>query len=407
MRRSADRAAARPVMAVGCGGAFEMEVKGESHYQEAIRDCVGNLDVGLTADHARSSEFDVRLVREPDNGYDSNAVSVRSMTERTLGYLARPTAEEYAPILDGIGERAVVQCRARAYGRRAGSTGHWNFGIWLDLPGATDLAEALKDISPEGLAYSPGPASSIESTTGYDHADGGTQRMVAVTCPACGAAGDAAAGVGGFRCRSCQNDMWIIGCRRCHQACKIYGSAVGGGALEFRCGNCRAKNTVTKQSLRAINAEVRHVERAEAASGRAAAAAQRAVHARYAEDRQAEATRSTGRVQSRGCIADERPGRRPIPRSTLAVSRWLRHRWSLLGASWPTQPKRRCSSSFLPPPPRGLAAYLPGAKRKHEAQVASANRPSKTPPTACGPRDRPNRSVRAGARGVRGNGGGG
>ncbi len=372
MRRSDDRAAARPVMAVGCGDVFEMEVKGESHYQEAIRDCVGSLDVGLTADHARSSEVDVRLVREPDNGYDSNAVSVRSMTDRTLGYLARPTAEEYAPILDGIGERAVVQCRARAYGRRAESTGHWNFGIWLDLPDATDLAEALKDISPEGMANSPGPASSIESTTGYDHADGGTQRMVAVTCPACGAAGEAAAGVGGFRCRSCQNDIWIIGCRRCHQACKIYGSAVGGGALEFRCANCRAKNTVTKQSLRAINAEVRRVDRAEAASRRAAAAAQRAGQVRRAEGREAEAARSTGRVQSEVASLTkllESTADAPFDFNRLKIGP---AKLEFLPGQLADAGQAPVLESFLPPAPRGLAAHLPGAKRKHDEQVASA-----------------------------------
>src|SRR5262249_11158211 len=125
----------------------------------------------------------------------------------------------------------------------------------------------------------------------------GVGRMVAVSCPACGAAGEAAPGVGGFRCRSCQNDVWVINCRRCHQACTIFGSAVGSGALEFRCGNCRAKNIVDKQRLRAINAEVRRIQRVAAANRREAAQAEKRSLAQRVEGREAEAARRTGYVQ--------------------------------------------------------------------------------------------------------------
>ena len=268
-----------------------MEVKGESHYQEAIRECVADASAEVRSDDACSCEFSVRLVRESENPYDANAVAVRSLTDRTLGHLPRAVARDYAPVLDGLETFAKVECSARAYGRRDRSSDPWNFGIWLDLPDASEFAHAVE------VGYE-----TIRGTNGRDqdaaHADEGMGRMVAVSCPACGAVAEAAPGAGGFRCRSCQNDVWVLNCRRCHEPCTIYASGVGSGALEFRCGNCRTKNTVTKQSLRAINAELRRVERVAAASRRAAATAERQHVAREIEGRQAEAARRTGQVEA-------------------------------------------------------------------------------------------------------------
>jgi hypothetical protein len=106
------------VMFVRCDGAYAVDVAGESHYQEAIGECVAAGPMEITSDSRCSCEFNVRLVREPDNQYDANAVAVRSSTGQTLGHLPRAAAGEFAPVLDRISGLAVVECAARAYGRR-------------------------------------------------------------------------------------------------------------------------------------------------------------------------------------------------------------------------------------------------------------------------------------------------
>jgi HIRAN domain-containing protein len=111
------------VVVVRYEGTFDMEAKGESHYQEAIRECVAGTDLEATADDACSCELSVRLVREPENAYDANAVAVRSLKDQTLGYLPRGVARECASVLDRMTGLAIVECSARAYGRRQGSKG--------------------------------------------------------------------------------------------------------------------------------------------------------------------------------------------------------------------------------------------------------------------------------------------
>lgn len=49
----------------------------------------------------REKNVKVRLVREPQNPYDANAIAVASDTAGQLGYLPRTIAEELAPALDG------------------------------------------------------------------------------------------------------------------------------------------------------------------------------------------------------------------------------------------------------------------------------------------------------------------
>ena len=187
--RGRDKADEETVVVVRYEGEFPMEVKGESHYQEAIRECVAGASAEISSDDACSCEFSVRLVREPENPHDANAVAVRSLGDRTLGYLPRAVAPEYALVLDRLHGFAVVECSARAYGRRDRSGDPWNFGIWLDLPDASEFAHAVD------LGYE-----TIRGTNGRErdaiHADSGTEPMVAVSCPACGAVAEAAPGVG-------------------------------------------------------------------------------------------------------------------------------------------------------------------------------------------------------------------
>jgi restriction system protein len=379
-------------MVIAAGDTFETEVRGEAHYQDAITACVDACVVEQSSDLACHAEFDAHLVREPENRHDANAVAVTSIGARTLGYLPRELAIDFAPTLDRIGGLAAVQCRARAYGRRDRPSGSWNFGIWLDLPDPADLAEVLTDLDGKAIAEmkkegglvrvrdedSGALTAPSRSATGadltnadYDPAGEGTDAVVAVTCPACGLIQEAGRGVGGFRCGACQNDVWIVTCHRCHEACKIYGSATGAGSVEFRCGKCRAKNTITKQALRTITAEARRAEKAKAARNRATAAEEKLSRARYAEDRQAAATRTTAELDARFAEL----GHVLVRSDTAFVFTRLKSEPARLAFS-PETPTRAedppVLASFLPLSPTGVGAFLPGAKRKHQVKVEEA-----------------------------------
>jgi restriction system protein len=379
-------------MEIAAGGTFETEVRGESHYQNAIAACVDACVIEQSSDLACHAEFEARLVRDPENRHDANAVAVTSVGASTLGHLPRELAIVFAPTLDRIGALAAVQCRARAYGRRDQPSGSWNFGIWLDLPDPADFAEVLGELGSDTIAEmgqegglvrvrdedsgaltAPShfltPADTASSH--YDPAGGERDAMVAVGCPACGSMQDAGRGVGGFRCAACQNDVWIISCHRCQEACKIFGSATGAGAVEFRCGKCRAKNTITKQALRTITAEARRAEKAKAARDRAAATQEKLSRARYAEDRQAEATRTTAELNARLAELGH-----VLARSDTAFA-FSRLKTAPARLTFSPQTSTRAEAppvlkSFLPPAPTGVGAYLPGAKRKHQVKVEEA-----------------------------------
>jgi hypothetical protein len=191
-------------MVIAAGDTFETEVRGESHYQDAITACVDAFVIEQSSDLACHAEFDARLVREPENRHDANAIAVTSIGARTLGYLPRELAVDFAPTFDLIGGLAAVQCRARAYGRRDGPSGSWNFGIWLDLPDPDDLAEVLTDLDSKAIAEMKNEGGLVRvrdedsgaltapsrSATGahltnpdYDPAGEMTDAVVAVTAP--------------------------------------------------------------------------------------------------------------------------------------------------------------------------------------------------------------------------------
>jgi hypothetical protein len=106
-----------------------------------------------------------------------------------------------------------------------------------------------------------------------------------VTCPSCGSPQECGAGVGGFRCKSCQRDTWIIRCFRCREATAIFGVATGAGALNFQCQHCHRNNTVQKTTLRSISAEARRFERVAVETRRRATAQQKAARAHQVESR--------------------------------------------------------------------------------------------------------------------------
>ena len=73
------------------GGSHDLEVVGESHYQDALWRVAG----GRTTERVRV-ETQAMLVREPDNPYDANAIAVW-IEGSTVGYLCRDDARAYRP----------------------------------------------------------------------------------------------------------------------------------------------------------------------------------------------------------------------------------------------------------------------------------------------------------------------
>ncbi len=262
----------------------------------------------------------------------------------------------------------AYECTARAYGRRDRTHDQWNFGLWLDVPSALEFDVALAGKNSQAIDAMTDPEAR------YDSVNGGLESMVAVNCPACGAIAEATPRVGGFRCRSCQNDVWVINCRRCRNPCGIYGSAVGSGALEFRCSECRAKNTVAKQYLRGINAEVRRMERVAASNRRDAAMAEKQNRVRHAESREAEAARKTGRVQGQVAALTNLLASNTAEPFAFSRLKALPTELTFSPGSLAVAEEAPVIDSFLPPTPHGLGAVLPGAKRKYEQQLQAADR---------------------------------
>ena len=86
--------------------------------------------VGIAGVGRRVSEpvlaWSFLLEREPDNPHDANAVMVRLLDGRHVGYVPASIAASYAPLLDGIGDRFLVS--------GVGSAGTTSSRMWLDLP---------------------------------------------------------------------------------------------------------------------------------------------------------------------------------------------------------------------------------------------------------------------------------
>ena len=79
------------VVVLRCDGTFDTQVKGESHYQDALWQLAG----GRTTDYVREP-ISALLTPEPENPYDANAIRV-SINGLRVGYLSRETAVLYRP----------------------------------------------------------------------------------------------------------------------------------------------------------------------------------------------------------------------------------------------------------------------------------------------------------------------
>jgi hypothetical protein len=106
------------------GGNDSLEVVGESHYQQALRELVGS-----TADRVRIA-VDAMLMPETDNKYDSNAVSVW-ISGRIVGYLSREAAAELRPgLLDLQRKRGTAVALPGVIA--GGGNGRSSYGVFLN-----------------------------------------------------------------------------------------------------------------------------------------------------------------------------------------------------------------------------------------------------------------------------------
>jgi hypothetical protein len=111
-------------------GTYNVEVVGESHYQQELEKICGGRTEDSAEKHCRAT-----LVLEDSNAYDRNAVRI-DVDGATVGYLPRDSAKVYRQRLKEAGHpRLYATCNAVIRG--GWDRGHGNagsFGIWLDLP---------------------------------------------------------------------------------------------------------------------------------------------------------------------------------------------------------------------------------------------------------------------------------
>lgn len=108
-------------------GSHDLEVVGESHYQDALWRVVG----GRTAERVRV-DVQAVLLTEPDNPYDPNAVSV-SIEGAKVGYLCRDDAKTYRPGLHELQSRhgALIALPGVVVGGGTRQDGPGMLGVWL------------------------------------------------------------------------------------------------------------------------------------------------------------------------------------------------------------------------------------------------------------------------------------
>ena len=114
-------------------GDFETDVVGESYYQDALAEIAGpKTKAGVDLD------VKARLVPEPDNPHDANAVAVY-IQGRKVGHLPRDMAAEWVASLTRRGDpRRIVEVDANITGgwrreRRDGKISEGSFGVSLDI----------------------------------------------------------------------------------------------------------------------------------------------------------------------------------------------------------------------------------------------------------------------------------
>ncbi|MBL8927839.1 MAG: hypothetical protein JNM77_16650 [Pseudonocardia sp.] len=159
-RAGADRRAAASVPAVVVpppvpnvvllGGRHDLEVVGESQYQEALWRVAGGR-----RDERVRVEVQAVLLPEPDNPYDPNAITVL-IDGAKVGYLCRDDAQAYRPGLLALGarHRALIALPGVVVGGGMRQDGPGLLGVWLSHDPADFGLTAIVPPPPAALAGS-------------------------------------------------------------------------------------------------------------------------------------------------------------------------------------------------------------------------------------------------------------
>jgi tetratricopeptide (TPR) repeat protein len=128
-------------------GRHDLEIVGESNYQDALWHTVG----GRTTDRVRV-EICAVLAAEPDNPHDGNAISVW-IDENKVGYLCREDAAAYLPGLLAL--QATAGCHVALVGVVTGGgvrqDGPGRLGVWLYCDPADFGVEPILPPPPSAL----------------------------------------------------------------------------------------------------------------------------------------------------------------------------------------------------------------------------------------------------------------
>jgi restriction system protein len=314
----------------------------------------------------------LRLARERDNPHDPNAVAVLDADGEQLGYVpaelcprllaATPHGHAFE---ESYGAMVLSEFRAGApSGKRAG------LRILIGPAGGLTLRVTTQDEADDIDTPTEASISSLEAHAAATRNAPVHTGMSPVACPACGAEQEAFDDIPGFRCANCHQDAWKIRCRRCKQTSTIFGSAVGAGALQFRCSHCRAKNTVDKRRLRGITTQVKRRTQAMAAARKQSAADAKAAKAQLlaAAEREAEDMNDD--------LEDQLSSLEGVLTSGIGGQAFS---FSLLktdyeapafdaGALGNVEAAPR-KEDFLPAEPHGLSGLIPGAKARYEREL--------------------------------------
>lgn len=310
----------------------------------------------------------ILLRPEPENEHDRHAIGVWDQTGiAQLGYIPRDLSSDVHALVPAGSSLAEAVGGIVLSEFREGSMAGQRLGlrILVGLAGEITLTIRSADDDDEDEDDEDlNDAISRFATTQVAPPAPGT---FAAVCPACGSNEHAIDGAGGYRCRSCQNDIWFLRCHRCHDTTSIFGTLSGSGNVEFRCDKCRAKNVIAKQKLRAINAEVRRRERAIKAAEQAVATHRKAAKAREAEQSEREADRRN-RALAKHLEAMETAltAGIAVPTFTFTDLKRTADVPGFIPGPLTTEEPPPNETNFVPPEMRGLASLVPGAKRKNQ-----------------------------------------
>ncbi len=95
------------------GDDLQVEVAGLEHHWDAVRALTGNRPRDED-EIEREKSVKLRLVREPNNQYDTNAIAVWSDKHGHVGYVPKELAAELSPGLESLRELAAKELRGDA-----------------------------------------------------------------------------------------------------------------------------------------------------------------------------------------------------------------------------------------------------------------------------------------------------